>query len=113
MINAVSIVKEILDGLDCEVIFYHPQDKYKPPVVSIYEMTTNTGFAFDNAEQAQLSYIAVDVWGNSFNECTEIAIQADSLMQAEGWKREFSRDLPPEDNVYHKAMRYKKQIFFD
>ncbi|MBQ2669866.1 MAG: hypothetical protein IJG06_03805 [Clostridia bacterium] len=114
MIVANAVVLGILNGLDgVKVTFYHPDEFNEMPVVSYYELTTPTGFSYDNAERAQVSYMSIDVWHTGGGPCSRLAIEVDALMQNAGWTREFSRDMPPEEGVYHKAMRYKKQLFFD
>ncbi len=112
MIDVNKIVREILDTLDgVKVTFYHPSQFNELPVISYYELTTSTGFCFDNAEQAQSSYVQLDIWGTSGGECSRIAVKVDAAMQNKGWYREMSRDMPPEDGVYHKTMRFSKEIF--
>ena len=113
MVDVNRIVREILQGIDgVKVTYYHPDTFNKMPVLSYYELTTTTGFCADNAEQAQRSNIVIDVWAKRAADCSRIAIEVDAAMQADNWYREFSRDLPPEDGIYHKSMRFYKQIFF-
>ena len=114
MVDANTIVRKILKTIDgVTITFYHPEEFKKLPVISYYEITSPTGFCFDNEEQAQSSYMAVDVWAKSASECGQIAIKADKAMQKEGWYREFSRDMPPEDGIRHKTMRFYKELYFE
>lgn len=114
MIDANRIVREVLESLDgVTVTFYHPGNFNVLPVISYYEITSPTGMCFDNREQAQSSYMAVDVWGKSGAECSRLAIKADEVMQNGGWYREYSRDMPPENGIYHKTMRFYKELFFE
>lgn len=113
MVDVNKIVRDILESIGgVKVTFYHPGQFNKLPVISYYELTSNVGLCYDNAEQAQKSSIAVDIWGKSGAECAHIAVKADEAMQNHGWQREFSRDLPPENGIYHKSMRFYKQIYF-
>lgn len=113
MIDVNKEVRAVLNHLkDVTVTYYHPDKFNSLPVVSYYELTTTTGLCYDNTEQAQKSYIAVDIWGKSGAQCAKTAIEADKLMQDAGWYREFAMDLPPEDKIYHKSMRFFKEIFF-
>lgn len=113
MVDVNRIVREILSGIDgVKVTYYHPDKFNELPVLSYYELTTTTGMCYDNAERAQRSNVAIDVWAKCTADCARIAIEVDASMQKSGWYREFSRDLPPEDNIYHKSMRFYKQIFF-
>lgn len=113
MIDINRTVRSILNKIKgATVTFYHPETFNKLPVISYYEIGTSGGASWDNAEQAQKSNIAIDIWTGSAAKCADLAIEVDKLMQAEGWRREFSCDLPPEDKIYHKSMRFSKQIFF-
>ncbi len=114
MINVNREVRNILKAVEgVKIVYYHPDEYNKLPIISHYELTTTTGMRYDNAEQAQKTYVSVDVWGKSADECTDFAIKADKLMQDAGWYREFSMDLPPENKIYHKSMRFFKEIFFE
>lgn len=114
MVDANKEVKALLGTLkDVTVTYYVPPEVNRLPAVSYYEIVTTTGYKYDNKEQAQISTMAIDVWAKSPSECAKIAIEIDAIMQSAGWYREFSRDMPPEDLVRHKSMRYNKQIFFE
>lgn len=114
MINVNVILDGLLNKLDgVKVVAYYPRELNELPVVSYYEITSPTGFCADNAEWAQRSYVAIDVWARSIYDSGEIAIKVDEIMQADGWYRETSRDMPPEDGAYRKNMRFYKQIFFE
>ncbi len=114
MVDANKITREILKTIDgVTVTFYHPAEFNKMPVISYYELTSPTGMCYDNAEQAQSTYMAVDIWAKSAAECGRIAIKADKAMQKDGWYRDYSRDMPPDESgVYHKTMRFYKMIIF-
>lgn len=114
MIDVNIEVRAVLDNLEGITVTYrHPEKFNKLPAVSYYEITTTTGLCYDNKEQAQKSYVAVDVWSGKADKCADFAIKADKLMQDAGWYREFSMDLPPENKIYHKSMRFFKEIFFE
>lgn len=112
MIDVNCEVKKILAEIDdVKAVFYHPQKFNELPVISYYELITKTGLCYDNEEQAQRSYVVIDVWGKSGGECARLAIRIDEVMQNSGWYRSFARDLPPENGICHKNMRFYKQIF--
>ena len=114
MIDVNNEVRAVLNNLEGITVTYrYPDKSNKLPVVSYYEITTTTGLCYDNKEQAQKSYVAVDIWGRNGAECADFAIKADKLMQDAGWYREFSMDLPPKNKIYHKSMRFFKEIFFE
>lgn len=112
MLDANKAVKEILETVGVKVTFYHPQSFNDLPVISYHDLADTTGMCYDNAEQAQVTSMAVDIWGSGGGECARLAIKVDAAMQEDNWRRELSMDMPPEDGVYHKTMRFKKQIFF-
>ncbi len=112
MVDVNKIVREILKKIDgATVTFYHPDKFNNLPVISYYELTTTTGMCFDNEEQAQSSSVEIDIWGKGGGECSRLAVKVDKAMQNDGWYRELSRDMPPENNIYHKTMRFSKEIF--
>lgn len=118
MVDANEIVRGILKTIDgVTVTFYHPGTFNKLPVISYYELATPTGMCYDNAEQSQDTSVALDIWGCSAAECGRLAILTDTAMQKDGWKRELSRDMPKDSDgkteVYHKTMRFRKNIFFN
>jgi hypothetical protein len=85
MVDVNKIIRNILVSMNLEdvtVCFYHPDEKQELPVISYYENTTTTGFCYDNAEQAQNTAVSIDIWANGGGECSRIAIQVDTAMQA-------------------------------
>lgn len=112
MVDVNKVTRGILERIDgVKITFYHPNEFNKLPIISYYELTTTTGMCFDNAEQAQKSNVQIDIWGKGGGECSRLAVEVDKEMQAEGWYREMSRDMPPENNIYHKTMRFSKEIY--
>lgn len=113
MIDVNKTVRSILNKIEgVTVTFYHPGTFNKLPVISYYEIGTTGGASWDNTEQAQKSNVVIDIWAKSAAKCAGFAIEVDKLMQTEGWRRDFSCDLPPEDKIYHKNIRFSKEIFF-
>jgi hypothetical protein len=113
LVDANREVRALLDTIEgVTVTYYVPPEVNRLPAVSYYEVATTTGYKYDNAERAQVSAVAIDIWAATPAKCAEIAISVDAVMQDAGWYRELSRDMPPEDLVRHKSMRYNKQIFF-
>ncbi len=113
MIDVNKTVRSILNKIEgVTVTFYHPGTFNKLPVISYYEIGTTGGASWDNEEQAQRSNVVIDIWAGSAAKSSELAVEVDKLIQAEGWRREFSCDLPPEDKICHKNMRFSKEIFF-
>lgn len=114
MVDVNKIVREILETLDgIKVTFFHPKAFNSFPTISYYELTTTTGLCYDNAEQAQSSNMQIDIWSKSGGECSRIAVKVDEAMQSNGWCRELSRDMPPENGICQKTMRFKKELYFE
>lgn len=113
MVDVNKEVRGILNRMEnTEIKFFHPGEFNDLPVISYYELTTRTGICYDNKENGQRSNVCIDIWGASGAECSRLAVEVNDLMQSDGWAREFSRDMPPEDGVYHKTMRFYKHIYF-
>lgn len=113
MVDVNTAVRTVLNRVtDAAVRYFHPGEFNALPVISYYELTSGEGLRCDNEEWAQAASVCVDIWGKSGAQCAEIAAKVNAEMQSEGWRRELSRDMPPEDGVYHKAMRYAKMIYF-
>lgn len=114
MVDANAIVRGILSTIDgVKVTYYHPDEFNELPIISYFEIITTTGARWDNEEQAQVSNMQIDIWTHGGGSASRLAIEVDNAMQADGWYRELSRDMPPEDKIYHKTMRYSKNIFFN
>lgn len=114
MLDVNRVVREILETIDGVTVTFQQPDKFnKLPAISYYELITTTGMCYDNTEQAQKSNVQIDIWAKKGGTCSRIAVEVDAAMQMEGWYRELSRDMPPENEVYHKTMRFSKEIYFE
>lgn len=110
-----AIVEKVLAPLKkdgCAVQFQYAETSAKMPAVTYYILTESEALRTDNVEQSQLARVQVDVWALKRSEMSKISIKANELMQADGWLREMSRDLPRETDtqVYHRTMRFAKEI---
>ena len=109
MIDFNSEIEGALSGLDCEVVFRHPRRFSRLPVVSYYTLTENVAMRADNTELVQGGYAQVDIWAARPRECGDLAVEVNRLMENDGWLRQFSMDVKPEDDeVYHRTMRFAK-----
>lgn len=110
-----AIVAKLLEPLKAKakLVYAYPEQFNTSPIISYYELGNNGGFRADNTEQSQIARAQIDVWSNKKAEPGSLAIEVDNIMQADGWIRELSRDLPKasDDKYYHKTMRFKKEIF--
>lgn len=111
MIDVNSEAEKTLSALDYNVVYYYPDSFEKLPVITFYNLTETPDFAADNEEVMQEGCVVVDVWCDTPKQCGDIALEVNEAMIADGWGREFSRDLPPDDSgVYHKTMRFAKSF---
>ena len=118
MIDVNKEAEKSLSKVDCEAVYYYPDDFNTLPVISYYQLTERPSFGYDNIEAIQTGTVVVDVWSNKPSEVGAISLQVNDVMVADGWGREFSRDVNPdgkpgEDYVYHKTMRFSKNLNVD
>ncbi len=116
MIDSNKMVDELLCVLEdkgIRVFYQYPEDFETLPSVSYYNLITTEGFRADNAEQAQLSHVQVDIWAKKRTQPGKIAAMVNEIMQNAGWIRELSRDLPKETehHMYHHTMRFAKEVY--
>ena len=102
-----SLLKGDYDG--AEIVYQYPKTFTKLPVISYYNLTEHPDFSADNAELIQSGWAQVDIWADKPNDCGKIAVKINEVMNADGWAREFSMSLKPDENgAYHKTMRFAK-----
>lgn len=111
MIDVNSEAEKILAQLNYTVEYYYPKKFNDLPVISFYNLTETPDFSADNTEVVQSGCVVVDIWADEPSDCGKIAVEVNEVMTADGWNREFSRDLPPDGSeVYHKTMRYVRDF---
>lgn len=112
MIDVNAEAEKTLSALDCTVAYYYPDDFKSLPIVTYFNLTETPDFSSDNEEDIQSGTVVVDIWCKTPTQCGEIGIKVNDIMTADGWSREFSRDLPPDDSkVYHRTMRFVKDFY--
>ena len=99
-----------LDTLPYTVVYQSPEEKKTLPVVSYYLLEEMSSFSSDNTDSIIIGYIQADVWAKAAAEVGRISAEAAAVMSADGWHRDFARDMPPSDGVYHKTMRFCKEF---
>lgn len=108
MIDINREVEKSLADIDCKVEYYYPSKFNKLPVVSFYTVSESPDLVQDNEESIQKGTVVVDVWADEPIICGTTSVKVNEVMNADGWVREFSRDIPPEGDVFHKTMRFSK-----
>ncbi|MBQ8301505.1 MAG: hypothetical protein IJX57_06035 [Clostridia bacterium] len=108
MIDVNAEAEKTLSKLDRKVEYYYPEKFNDMPVVSFYNLTEQPDFISDNEEDIQSGTVVVDIWSDNPADCGNIGLKVNEVMTADAWHREFSRDLPPTDGIYHRTMRFTK-----
>lgn len=108
MIDVNSEAEKTLSALNCSITYYYPEKFNDLPIVSFYNLTERPDFSSDNDEDIQSGTVQVDIWTSEPSQCGKIGIEVNKVMTADGWGREFSRDLGNQNGVYHKTMRFTK-----
>lgn len=104
-------VYNLLDSIEgVDVHFYYPQTFITLPSISFYENATVDGASMDNLVWLKDCIIQIDVWAAKYTQADSISGQIDAVMHADGWRCQMMSDLPQTDGVYHRTMRYRKQI---
>lgn len=101
-------VEEVLKKLGYRVVFRYPENFSRLPAISYYTINEETVMAADNAEYIQEVTVQIDIWTRTPCQGGEIAIEINRLMTSDGWTRQNSCDLPKENNIYHRTMRFSK-----
>ncbi len=52
----------------------------------------------------------IDIWTDSPDKCGEIGLKVNDVMVGDDWCREFSRDIKPNNGIYHRTMRFTKNF---
>lgn len=111
MVDINAEAQSALEGVNCDTVYYYPDDFTVLPVISYYNISETPAFSSDNDEIIQTGTVVIDIWGKVPSEIGTIAIEVNEVMTADGWGREYSRDMPLDDSrVYHKTMRYSKDF---
>lgn len=109
MIDVNAEAEKTLSALDYKITYYYPDDFNSLPVVSFYNLNEKPDFSTDNEEDIQSGTVVVDIWANKPDVCGSIGIEVNNIMIADGWHRELSRDVTPDNSrVYHRTMRFIK-----
>ena len=106
MIDVNAMAEAALSNLKWKVVYYHPNESIKLPCVSWYTISEKPKGSYDNNEWFSTATIVVDVWAKTPKKVGEIALEVNSVLNAEGWKRNWSMDVAPDDGVYRKSMRF-------
>ena len=116
MVEVNAIAEKNLKPMKNEgfaVQYQYAESKAKLPAVTYYELIDQESFRADNIEMSSKVRVQIDVWALKRSEMSRGSIRANELMQADGWMRELSRDMPKEteNQTYHRTMRFVKEIW--
>ena len=110
MIDINAEVEKTLSKLDYHTEYYYPQKFNDLPIVSFYNLTESAAFGSDNEEDIQGGTVVIDIWTDSPDKCGEIGLKVNDVMVGDDWCREFSRDIKPNNGIYHRTMRVSKNF---
>lgn len=110
MIDFNIEAEKALKGLPYNVCFYYPERFNALPVISFYNLSERGAFGYDDSEVITRGWVQVDVWADRPDQCGRVAIEAAEAMIAAGWVREMSMDVPKTDGIYHRTMRFVKDV---
>lgn len=102
-----------LKGEGFSVQYQYAEAKAKLPAVTYYSLIDRESFRTDNVEMSSKCRVQIDVWAIKRSDMSKGSIRVNELMQADGWMREMSRDMPKEteNQAYHRTMRFVKEIW--
>lgn len=111
MIDINSEAEKSLIKTGFTLVFHHPKKETPLPCVSFYNLTERPDFTTDNTEAIQAGWVQVDVWSYNAAECGSMAVKINEVLNADGWNRELSMDIP-EDNseIFRKTIRFSKHF---
>lgn len=108
MIDVNAEAEKSLANLQCKVVYYHPSESIKLPCVSWYTVSEMPNGSYDNGEWFSKATIVVDVWAKTPAKVGTLALEVNSVLNAEGWVRNWSMDVAPDNGVHRKSMRFTK-----
>lgn len=106
-INA-EIEKDLKD-IGIEPVFFYPQNFYSLPAVSFYTLNEKTHISYDNSEALSYGAVQIDIWDKNPAVIGRVFDKIKNSLIKKNWVREFSMDIPPDDEgVFHKTVRFSK-----
>jgi hypothetical protein len=89
------------------VFFYYPESFNQTPCVGYYEANNAPAETADDAEYLSSVEYAIDVWGKTSSEISELMEIIDEALKRNNFTREFSNDVyDPKTWILHKTSRY-------
>ena len=105
-----QILKKLKEISDVEVSFFYPKKWVKEAkLLSYYELDNSEASNADDEEYSSNIAIQIDVWCDTPNECSQLAIEVNKKMKDLDFHRTLCLDLYEEDAIkHHKTMRFEK-----
>lgn len=110
MIDINAILAEELQAVSCQSHFFHIPEKGTFPCISYYTVSDSPTFSTDNFAGFQRTHVSVDVWTKTPAESGRIATEVINVLTGCGWGYENMRDIAPDGGVYHKVLRFVRDI---
>ncbi|MCI8345801.1 MAG: hypothetical protein HFJ42_07655 [Clostridia bacterium] len=112
MVNLKPQVYEKLQEIsNIEVSYFHPKELVEgKKLISYYELDNSEASRADDEEYSSNIAIQVDVWCDTPEECSELAIKVNNKMKDIGFHRTKCLDLYEEGAIKHqKTMCFEKE----
>lgn len=106
-----QVCKKLQEISDIEVSYFYPKELIKgKKLISYYELDNSEATTVDNEEYSSNITMQVDVWCDTPEECSELAIKVNNKMKDIGFHRIKCLDLYEEGAIKHqKTMCFKKE----
>ncbi len=106
-----QIRKKLEEISNVEVSFFYPEDwKKGKRLISYYELDNSEASGADDEEYSSNIAIQVDVWCDTFGECSKLAIEVNKKMRELGFLRTLALDMDKNGATkHHKTMRFEKE----
>lgn len=106
-----QVYKKLQEISDVEVSYFYPEKWVKgKKLISYYELDNSEASRADDEEYSSNIAIQVDVWCDSPNECSKLAIEVNKKMKDMEFHRTLCLDLYEQGAIkHHKTMRFEKE----
>lgn len=94
-----------------DVVYFYPEKWIKgQKLISYYELDNSEASNADDEEYSSNIAIQIDIWCDAPSQCSQLAIEVNSVMKGLGFSRTLCLDLYQQESIkHHKTMRYEKE----
>lgn len=112
MINLKPQIRKKLEEIsNVEVFYFYPDEWVKDNIISYYELDNSEASDADDEEYSSNIAIQIDIWCNTPDDCSALAIEVNKKMKELEFKRTLVLDLNEKDAIkkHRKTMRFEKE----